>query len=162
MLWIYIFQKSKFTIIFRAQMVYTSEVKYHIKCLGPLHREYKLHPTEYRAVAIKNSKIDLKSKVNNAKIAYESNNLLFNNFSIICNHIRSITKAKFIPSIITFYDKQTCGDSTNLTSTFIQYLPLLYNNDESLNIDSFPNILNSLSTIDFSETEVYSILHYPI
>ena len=143
---------------------YTSEINHHIKCLRTLCHEYKHHPTEHRAAAIKNSERDLESKINNAKLAYESNLVnnfsSFNNSSIIYNHIWNITKTKSIPSIITFDDKQACDDSekANLFNNYFYSVFTSPNNAESPNIDSLPNILNSLSMIDISEVEVYLTL----
>ena len=114
-------------------------------------------------MAIQNSEIDLESKINNAKIAYESNlvnNFWFNNSSIIYSHIRNITKTKSIPSIITFDGKQACEDSdkANLFNNYFHSVFTSPNNVESLNIDLLPNIPNSLSAIDISEAEVYITL----
>jgi len=119
MLWTFLFQRSKS----RQPKWYTSDIKHHIKCLKTLCRKYKHHPTEYYATAIKNLETALEIKINNAKIVYESNlinNFNFNNSSVIFNHIRSITKTKSIPSIITYDDDQACDDTdkANLFNTY--------------------------------------------
>jgi len=104
----------------------------------------------------------LEIKINNGKIVYESNlinNFTFNNSSVIFNHIRSITKTKSVPSIITYDDDQACDhtDKANLFSTYFHSV-FTPNSVASINIDELSNIPGSLSTIEISEIDVYFTL----
>ena len=114
--------------------LFTSEIRYQIKCAGSLRRRHELHPTDNTANKLKNLTGKLERLKTQAKKSYEEtwiNNLSSNRNYQVYHYIKRITGNTGIPNLLNLDDMTARSDlkgpvfSMNIFTLFLHNLPQL-------------------------------------
>ena len=139
---------------------FTSEIRHLLNCLRSLRKKYKTHPTQNNLNHLKSAESHLQQKISNAKTDYEQTlvNSCSNNMSKLFQHVNSITCSKSIPLTMN-YDSTSACSNFDKACLFNNFFFSVFNNESStINLDSIPLLSRTLSSINFSENDVYNAL----
>ena len=93
---------------------FNSEIRHHLKCLRSMRKKYKLHPTPQRRDKINNSEILLQCKMEQAKVAYETDLIeshQTHSSTTIYSYIRSMSGLNALPSIMHLHNIAAATDN---------------------------------------------------
>ena len=144
----------------RAHQWFTPPLCHQLKCLHTLRKSCKHSPTPPNLEHLDHAETEFQQNIIRAKSSYEAD-LIFNyadgSVSKIYNYIRSTTKAETIPTVLNL-DSATVTTDADKAALFNQYFHSVFTTSSSTLPDvGYPSI-DSLQSIDISETDVYNVL----
>ena len=142
---------------------FNSEIRHHLKCLRSMRKKYKLHPTPQRRVKINSSEILLQCKMEQAKVAYETNLIeshQTHSSTTIYSYIRSMSGLNALLSSIMHLHNIAAATDNEKAYLFNQYFHSVFT-DSSFTLPPFSELNHPhqfISHISISELDVFKAL----
>ena len=139
---------------------FSPELHHQLKCLHTLRKTCKRSPTPHKLDRLDRAEAEFQQNIIKTKSSYEAD-LIYNHadgsVSKIYNYIRTITKAKTIPTVLHLNSMVATNDADKAT-LFNQYFHSVFTTDSSTVADMGDAPTELLQSINITETDVYDAL----